>query len=141
MRKTLFILLFSFGVYSLSGQNMDDEKIRSLKTAFITDELSLSSKEAEKFWPIYNEFDERTDSLYDDKWCSVKNGLELIEEIDKNTSEDLLQKYIALKEESVALKKEFINKLRQVISAKKILRLKKAEYDFHKILLKKYRNK
>ncbi len=139
MRKIIFVLFFSTSIFSLSAQKMDDEKIRNLKTAFITDALSLTSQEAEKFWPLYNSFDKRTDALYDDKWCNVKNGLELIEEIDKPTSEELLQEYISLKEESLALKKEFIKELKEIISAKKILRLKKAEHDFHKMLLKKYR--
>ncbi|TQD39464.1 hypothetical protein [Haloflavibacter putidus] len=139
MRKIIVLLFFCTSIFSLSAQKMDDEKIRNLKTAFITDALSLTSQEAEKFWPLYNSFDKRTDDLYDDKWCNVKNGLELIEEIDKPTSEELLQEYISLKEESLALKKEFIKELKEIISAKKILRLKKAEHDFHKMLLKKYR--
>ena len=32
------------------------EKIKALKVAHITNELDLTSKEAQQFWPIYNEF-------------------------------------------------------------------------------------
>lgn len=34
------------------------EKIESLRRAFYTKELNLNPQEAEKFWPIYNEFEE-----------------------------------------------------------------------------------
>ena len=35
------------------------EKIEKMKIGFITNELDLSSKEAEKFWPIYNEMQKK----------------------------------------------------------------------------------
>ncbi|MDR6300797.1 hypothetical protein [Mesonia maritima] len=134
----LFLLLWTFIGFA---QDHSDEKIKSLKTAYITETLELSSKEAEKFWPIYNEFERKTDSLYEEKWCNVKNGLEIIDTLDEETSEELLQEYLSMKSESVTLKKEFVNRLKTVISSTKILKLKKAEHDFHKILLEKYGEK
>jgi hypothetical protein len=40
---------------------MKDKKdqIKALKVAFFTTELDLSTKEAEKFWAIYNTFDDK----------------------------------------------------------------------------------
>ena len=37
---------------------IEEEKIKALKIAFITEELNLTSNEAEKFWPVYNKYDE-----------------------------------------------------------------------------------
>lgn len=116
----------------------DDEKIKSLKTAYLTEQLELTSKEAEKFWPIYNAYEKKEDALYKEKWCDVKNGLNNIDNINNTKAESLVQEYISLKEESLTLKKEFYKDLKKVISSRKILQLKKAEHDFHKILLKKY---
>src|SRR5687768_4964201 len=40
-----------------SGQ----ERVRALKVAFITQKLNLTSEEAEKFWPIYSEYQDKRD--------------------------------------------------------------------------------
>ena len=33
------------------------KKLQALKIAFITQKLQLTSAEAEKFWPVYNQYD------------------------------------------------------------------------------------
>ena len=39
------------------------EQIKSLKVAFITNELALTPDEASKFWPIYNSFEEKQQEI------------------------------------------------------------------------------
>lgn len=139
MKKIIYIaFIFLFSSQMISAQT-DDDKIKSLKIAHITKALDLSKKEAEGFWPIYNKFDEKTDNLYEVKWCDVKNGIDLIDTIDEETAQNFVEQYVSLKKESAALKGEFVEELHQVITYKKILMLKKAERDFHKILLKQYK--
>ena len=46
-------------VVSVSGQGRPGmDKIKSLKVAFITERVGLTSKEATMFWPVYNEHEE-----------------------------------------------------------------------------------
>ena len=56
----LIIFLMFFLVISIKDQdrNKSHEKIKSLKIAYLTEQLALTSSEAEKFWPIYNSFDQ-----------------------------------------------------------------------------------
>ena len=56
----VLLLLTSFNFYA-QGDNMKEkrEQIKTMKIAFLTTELDLSSTEAEKFWPIYNTFEEK----------------------------------------------------------------------------------
>ena len=62
LRKLLpLVLLFvSFSFYAQS-QSMKEKKeqIKSLKVAFFTTELDLTTNEAEKFWPLYNTYDDK----------------------------------------------------------------------------------
>ncbi|MFD2697717.1 hypothetical protein ACFSQ0_06905 [Mesonia sediminis] len=143
MKKLIFCIVFVMFSASLvwSQDNSEEKKIESLKVAFITEELNLNSQEAEKFWPIYRKYEAKNDKLYDEKWCAVKNGLDLIDEIDEATASALLDEYIDLKMQSAQLKEDFVNELKGVIPSKKILHLKKAERDFHRDLLKKLKNK
>jgi hypothetical protein len=62
LRNLVFALLFfsSFSTFA-QGEKMKEkrEQIKAMKVAFITTELDLNSSEAEKFWPIYNAFEEK----------------------------------------------------------------------------------
>jgi hypothetical protein len=139
MKKNIFYLAIFLFTFQLSAQDNEDEKIESLKTAFITEALSLSPEEAQTFWPLYNSYEEKNESLYDEKWCEVKNGLNTIDELDDATADRLLTTYVSMKEDRLQLRKEFIEKLKDLMSSKRILMLKKAERDFHKLLLEKYK--
>src|SRR5947209_16772410 len=61
MRKLLLILfLFISTAYICNAQDgnnkKDQEQIEALRSAYITNQLNLTSEEAQKFWPIYNRY-------------------------------------------------------------------------------------
>ena len=62
-KKVPLILLIGFLVTSISAQRtnqqFDYEKFKSQKIAFITEKLNLTPKEAQEFWPVYNEFEKQ----------------------------------------------------------------------------------
>lgn len=58
MKKYLLLIIAIFGSFSfVFAQSGRQEKIQALKVAFITQKLQLTSAEAEKFWPVYNQYD------------------------------------------------------------------------------------
>lgn len=141
--STFFTVLFLWWSISFYGQDFKKEKIKSLKIAHITKTLNLSSSEAEKFWPIYNAFEDKQYALRTLKMRKIKRDLrvESIENITETEANSLLNQMDDLEEELVQNKKKLTQDLRKVISASKILRLKLAEEDFNKSLLKQYRNR
>src|SRR5687767_10203139 len=61
MKKILLILVIALGVSVASVAQDDNEKgngsrIEALKIAYLTKKLNLSTDEAQKFWPIYNQY-------------------------------------------------------------------------------------
>ena len=50
----LTCLIFAFPLSAQDKQR--SEQIESVKVAFITQKLDLNSSEAEKFWPVYNNY-------------------------------------------------------------------------------------
>ena len=61
MKKIYALLLFLFfhSYFCFSQQppnDNDDQRVEVLKKAYVTDELNLSPQEAEKFWPVYNNY-------------------------------------------------------------------------------------
>ena len=62
MKKILLILVFALGVSVVSvaqdegGEKGNGGRLEALKIAYLTKKLNLSTEEAQKFWPIYNQY-------------------------------------------------------------------------------------
>jgi len=139
MRTLIFIISLVFFVNSF-GQKVDDSDVKSYKIAFITERLDLSSKEAQEFWPIYNEHNNRYDDLKENTWEPIKKDLKNIDNLSDQEAEELLKNYRAYKKKRLEYREAFIKDLLTVISPKKVMQLKKADYDFNKELLKQYQS-
>ena len=146
MKKLTILIYLVFISIPLSaqptGRKEMKEKIKTMKIAFITEKLDLSSTEAEKFWPIYNAFDNSQMKLRHEKLRAIKN--ELKDQIDTITDEVALMKLnelLAAEAELNALKQTCHVKLKNVISSKKILLLKISEEGFNRQMMKRLRNR
>jgi hypothetical protein len=137
---TLFFILAS-GITFAQGGKMMKEKVRALKVAFITKELSLTSTEAEKFWPVYNEFEDRQFEVKFKKMRTLKGKLDNVDTMSDKDAQTLLTQLESAEDELTQNRKKLVQSLKGVISPVKILKLKKAEDDFNRKLLKQYRDK
>lgn len=134
--KIKYILLIILSIqFGYSQQNdARKERIKSLKIAFFSQKLALTSVEAEKFWPIYNK--------YDDKIMTLKEEQLKLRLQKKNvtTDEEALKKIEESEEketEIMALKKKMRAEIIPIISAEKVLKLERLEQEFHRKLLEK----
>ena len=143
--KILFPIIFLL-VTSLSfsqGFKEKREKVKALKVAYITEQLELTTDEAQKFWPIYNAFDENQSELRHEKMRAILDRFKPgnVEKLSEEDASNSLIQMEKIEEDLFNLKKKFIKDLQGVISAKKIIKLKKAEEDFNRELLKQMREK
>ena len=119
------------------------EQLKSLKVAYITDQLELTPDEAAKFWPLYNAFEDKQTELRQEKLRAYLDRLDG-GDIDKLTDKEasgLLNQMENTEDELYQGRKKFIASLKLVLSPKKIIRLKKAEEGFNRRLLRQYRDK
>lgn len=144
MKKSLVILLLltAFGLQAQGRFKEKKEQIKALKTTFISTELNLTPTEAEKFWPLYNAFEDKQREIKHDK---RKQFLEANEDnIDQLSAKDAatyLAKSESIEDNLYQERKKFIQSLKEFLPAIKILKLKKAEETFNKKLLQQIRNK
>lgn len=132
------MLLISFSFYA---QGPKKEKVKALKVAYLTNNLSLTTAEAEKFWPIYNAFDDKQFELRHEKMKMIKDKLQA-ETVDNLTDKQalaILNQIDDVEDELYQSRKKFMASLKTVLSPVKILKLKKAEDDFNKTLLRQYK--
>jgi hypothetical protein len=144
--KTKFLLslllLFVSTVSFSQGFREKKEKVKALKVAFITDELNLTTDEAQRFWPIYNAFDDKQAELRHEKMKAILDRFEPgnVEKLSEKDASSLLIQMEIIEENLFTLRKKFIRDLQGVLPAKKIIRLKKAEDEFNRKLLRQMRD-
>jgi len=115
------------------------EKFKAMKVAYLTEKMALTTAEAEKFWPIYNEYEskkkaERKEFRDDKKELAEKTELSDAE------IEKMLNERIQLKQDELNLEKEYLAKFKTVLPMKKVGELYKAEESFKRDLLRKMKN-
>lgn len=133
------ILLFS--IFCIGQQRPAQERIRTLKVGFLTERLALTSEEAQQFWPIYNEHERKVESLLLRERQQFKGRLATLADMSDSEASKLLSQYMALQKEKADAQQVFVKNLDGVLSAKKIIRLLKAEEDFKKRLLQQIRKR
>jgi uncharacterized membrane protein YgaE (UPF0421/DUF939 family) len=140
----ILLLLISFSFYG-QGEKMREKKeqIKALKVAFLTTELKLTSIEAEKFWPVYNTFDDKQFELRHQKMKSFKSRMndETSDKMSEKEAIAFLNQMESTEEELFTLRKNFIATLKGIIPATKIIKLRKSEENFNRKLLQQYRDK
>ena len=141
MKKLVLIFFVVFSGVQLSAQESDREaqreRIKALKVAFFTQELNLNEKVAEKFWPIYNKYEKERRELHKREHIDLKN----VECISEDEAGNLLNEFLSVENEEYKIKKQLFRDLKEIISAKDIIKLHKLEDEFHKKLIKEYRSK
>ena len=139
---TLLILLVTFNSFSQGFKGKKD-KVKALKIAYITEELNLTTEEAQRFWPIYNANEEKQFELRHKKMRSIINKFENggLEKLSDKEATSLIDQVESIEDELHDYKKKYIRELKTVISAKKIIKLKKAEDEFNRKLMKQFRGK
>ncbi len=146
IKNILPIILF-FATFSFYAQNdkTDEkrEKIKAYKVSFLTTELELTSTEAEKFWPVYNAYDDKQFELRHEKMKTYLRKLDddNISSMSEKEAAALLSQIESTDKELYLLRDKYNTNLKRILSAKKILKLKKSEDDFNRKLLKQYRDK
>jgi Spy/CpxP family protein refolding chaperone len=144
MKKYTIILFLLIASVSYAQKGKRFEKIKAHKTAFITDRLDLTSSEAEKFWPVYNVYEKKLHQLeVVDKKQLIKGIVRRggVDNLSEKEAEQKLSEFENIQETIHQTQKEKFAKIQKILSAKKVLKLYKAEQDFKKELFKRLRER
>ena len=130
---TVFLLVSAI---SFAQNPRGRERIKSLKVAFITERLDLTSEEAQVFWPLYNEHEENIEAIKRRERTEIRSQLQDFDSLSEAEADRLLGKMIDLETEKHRLNAAYIKRMSEVISPRKTFMLIRAEEDFKKRLLK-----
>jgi len=141
-KNTLPFVLLLFVTLNVTAQvRKNKEKIKALKIAFLTEELQLTSSVAQKFWPIYNDHEKRLDALRNKGRITIRQKLKNsggFEGLHEDEAKSFVKNKIDLDTKILQEKKQFTEKISQVLSYKQILKLQLSEREFARELMRKY---
>ncbi|MUP47149.1 hypothetical protein E0K83_15525 [Gramella sp. BOM4] len=140
MKKAIILLFVLFATSNMMAQETNSdrwERIKALKVAYFTQEMNFTDKVAEKFWPIYNRYEKSRWKLHQRENIDIEN----VECINEQEATRLLDELLNVESEEYQIKKQLFRDLKEIISAKDIIKLHKLEDEFHKKLIKEYRSK
>lgn len=136
---SIFLLssLFAFCcIPSLLAQKpqLSKEEFRERQREFITRRAGLTQEEANKFFPLYFELQDKKSRYNQDAWEKMREGK------NPNTTEAeygrIVEDIIQARITNDNLDLEYVRKYKKFLSAKKIYDVQRAEMRFHRELLK-----
>lgn len=117
------------------GKRFSHEEFRAKQREFITKHAALSSQEADAFFPLFFELQKKKWEL--NNASRKKFGKKRCEELTDKECEALVHEFAEMKVRMSELEKEYTDKYLQVIPARKILEIQRAEEHFQRDMLKR----
>lgn len=136
---TLFILFLSVASFSQNERQEKEDKIKALKIAYLTENLDLSTTEAQKFWPIYNTYEEQQQSVRSE-YHNKKRDIN-IDALTETEAQKLLKELEALNAKRNSINDNYMLALKKVLTSKQILLLKNTEDNFKRKMFSEYKKR
>lgn len=134
----LAALILSITAFATPPQNQGGkrdwrDKLKAEKVAFLTTRMDLTPREAEKFWPVYNQVDQEGHEIF----LKLLNSYKELEKAIQNNAgkaevERLLMAYAKAKDESASREEANIKKYLEILPAEKVAKLYVGEEEFRR---------
>lgn len=110
------------------------EKIENAKIAFITEKLSLTAEQAQKFWPVYNEHKNKRHEL---KKKVRPFREENLNDLSNEQVKAGLESRLAYRKQELELDEAYMDRYLRIISPRQLALLYRSEREFTKLLLER----
>jgi len=116
------------------------DQIHVERIAYFTEAIGLTPEEAQLFWPIYNEMDNKRTALFDERAAIIHKFMNEPDKLNDKQIDEHLNRLVAIQQKELALPAEYDARFRKVLPARKVMKLYVAEMGFRNYLLQKMRN-
>jgi len=142
MKKIIIFLLIIliYPVSRSSAQNTNLEKLNNYKIGFFTKRLNLTSEEAEKFWPVYNEYQVQRNQIQLEKMKLNRTFNQSEGTLSDSQLGEIGDKYVDCIVQESALAVTFHKKLKTVLPPDKVIMYYQAENQYKVQLLNELQN-
>ncbi|MCB0429761.1 MAG: hypothetical protein H6585_07590 [Flavobacteriales bacterium] len=112
------------------------KEIEARKIGFLTSELELTPEEAQKFWPVYNKYEEEMDKLRDERMKAMHAARKSFDEMTDKEIETMVDEDFNSEQAMLDIKKKYHSQFKSILPIRKVAKLYHAEDMFKKKLLR-----
>jgi len=134
-RSALLTISLVISVLTLSGQTQQFEKLNAYKIGFFTKRLDLTSKEAEKFWPAYNNYQDQKNKILLERRSIIRDFNQNAASLTENQLTELGDKLADGMAKESGLSADLHKKLKEILPPEKVIRFYQAENQYKAQLL------
>lgn len=140
------LLLFS-GLMTTAQHDRMNQKARnrmeSMRIAIITSRLNLSPDEAEKFWPVYNEYRRKIDKIHAERMEMLDSRLHSKDSLSSPAdaeADKMLSNILKLNDDYAKVQAEYYVRFRKMLGPKRTLDLYLGEVQFKRTIVRELRD-
>jgi len=136
MKKIQLVLILAFlAMMAGKAQNTTREKLDAYRVGFFTKKMNLTSQEAEKFWPAYNDYQKKKNELQRERIMLVRDFNQNESALSDKELTEIGDNLIATFSRENEMAQDFHKKLRELLSPDKVIRYYQAENQWKAQLL------
>ncbi|NJN42030.1 MAG: hypothetical protein HC811_07235 [Flammeovirgaceae bacterium] len=109
------------------------QQIEAARIALITNRLGLTPEQAERFWPIYREFNTKRGEI-SMEFRQKRQEFDATDN-DPKRQQEMVDAGLQFKQRELDLERDYSGKLLRVISAQQFMNLRNAEKEFQRMIL------
>jgi hypothetical protein len=141
----LLLLSFFSVIPAASGQpgqkpDRSRELIQSHKIAFITDRVELTPEEAQRFWPVFNEYQDKREMVQKEMFKDFDIRDMDVDALTDEEATEIADNQIIKAQKLLDVQKEYHLQFKAILPIRKVLKLYQAEKEFQHELLRKIRD-
>ncbi|HLN21454.1 MAG TPA: hypothetical protein VK213_10220 [Bacteroidales bacterium] len=142
MKKLLLALAITIVTsLSLFAQNPNQERLNAYKIGFFTKRLELTSSEAEKFWPLYNDYQAQKIQVQTERLGLMRTFNQAGSTMSDEELATLGDKLVGTAVKETELAVAYHAKLKKLLPPEKVIRYYQAENQYKTQLLNELQNR
>ena len=135
-QSILAVLLFLGALNFINAQDFENANVQEMRVKFYNEHLQFSEQEQKDFWPLFEQFKKDEQQLK--KQNRPNQKFELMSDAEAKA---FILKTLDTEEKIVEIKRDYVKKLMEVISVRKVAMINKVERQFKKVILNNLRKK
>lgn len=144
MKNILIILCLVLGTsitFAQRDREDKNDKIKALMVTHISKDLGLSAQEAEKFWPVFHDYNGRKDDLRGKKRKLLRDLDGRLDGLSEADAQKFISEMDGIDAEEARLERNSQNDIIKIIGAKRYILLKKSEMNFRRNMLEEFKDR
>ncbi len=122
---------------NFNSSNIDNtvgmQKIQSIKSDYLSENMHLSNDEADKFWPVYNQFQKELNLVLHQKRQNMLNS--------QKDPQVIINDNLDYDSKILAIKKHYNDEFAKILPSDKLMHFWKSERMFNEEMIQRLKNK